>query len=76
MLNMAMHAGTHLPGGAIPGLGQVVLTCPGTLPCVSFLFPWTDSGQAYLIALRSGFLRRVPRGSVPGSASGKALGFG
>jgi hypothetical protein len=57
-------------GGALkaslpnPGLRYVVLTCLETGPCMPFLFPGSSPGQACLVALRSGFLRTVPRGSA------------
>jgi hypothetical protein len=47
-----------------PGLCHVVLAYPGTRPCMLFLFPSAGSGQAWLTALRSGFLQTVPRGST------------
>jgi hypothetical protein len=37
---------------------------PETRPCMPFLFPGSGPGQAWLIALRSGFLRTVPHGSA------------
>jgi hypothetical protein len=66
----------HLPYFLNPGLHHVWLTYLETGPCMLFLFPSTGSGQAWLIALRSGFLQTVPRGSAPGSSPGQALAFG
>jgi len=47
-----------------PGFVHVVQTHPETGPCMLFLFPGSSPGQAWLIALHSGFLQTVPRGSA------------